>query len=319
MRCGRRIEALQRGPIAARAGLQQRLRAGRQGSSRMPAARGLPATSGPASNTEKPHGCQGAARRAKRQFKRTLEPPLASRRAACRLPVDPPRRSAICRARQASRGRDVMALKTLLGSEELARYVNETLVRETDLQRRLRAETARLPSAGMQISADQGAFLAFLVRLIGARRALEVGTFTGYSALCIASALPEGGELVACDVSEEWTGIARRYWQEAGLAARITSAPGAGKGDPGGADRGGARHLRLRLHRRRQGILRRLLRGHARAAPAGRADGARQHAARWRLGRGRARLMARAVRAGQPRRSATTCGSMPARRRSAPA
>ena len=115
-----------------------------------------------------------------------------------------------------------MALKTLLGSEELARYVNETLVRETDLQRRLRAETARLPSAGMQISADQGAFLAFLVRLIGARRALEVGTFTGYSALCIASALPEGGELVACDVSEEWTGIARRYWQEAGLAARIS-------------------------------------------------------------------------------------------------
>ena len=115
-----------------------------------------------------------------------------------------------------------MALKTLLGSEELARYVNETLVRETDLQRRLRAETARLPSAGMQISADQGAFLAFMVRLIGARRALEVGTFTGYSALCIASALPEGGELVACDVSEEWTGIARRYWQEAGLAARIS-------------------------------------------------------------------------------------------------
>ena len=115
-----------------------------------------------------------------------------------------------------------MAFKSLLGSQDLARYVNETLVQETELQRRLRAETARLPSAGMQISAEQGAFLAFLVRLIGARRALEIGTFTGYSALCIASALPEGGELVACDVSEEWTAIARRYWQEAGVASCIS-------------------------------------------------------------------------------------------------
>ena len=104
-----------------------------------------------------------------------------------------------------------MAFKSLLGSHDLARYVNETLVQETDVQRRLRAETARLPSAGMQISADQGAFLAFLVRLIGARRALEIGTFTGYSALCIAAALPADGELVACDISEAWTRIARRY------------------------------------------------------------------------------------------------------------
>jgi predicted O-methyltransferase YrrM len=112
--------------------------------------------------------------------------------------------------------------KSLLGSQELARYVNETLVQETELQRRLRAETAPLPSSGMQVSADQGAFLGFLVRLIGARRALEIGTFTGYSALCIASALPAGGELVACDVSGEWTRIARRYWQEAGVASRIT-------------------------------------------------------------------------------------------------
>jgi predicted O-methyltransferase YrrM len=119
-------------------------------------------------------------------------------------------------------GEGCVAFKSLLGSEGLARYVNQTLVQETGLQRRLRAETAQLPAAGMQIAADQGAFLAFLVRLIGARRALEVGTFTGYSALCIASALPEGGELVACDINEEWTRIARRYWQEAGLASRIT-------------------------------------------------------------------------------------------------
>lgn len=115
-----------------------------------------------------------------------------------------------------------MSFKSLLSSEHLARYVNQTIVQETDLQRRLRAETALLPSGGMQISADQGVFMAFLVRLIGARRALEVGSFTGYSALCIAEALPEGGELVACDVSEDWTAIARRYWREAGVAPRIT-------------------------------------------------------------------------------------------------
>lgn len=115
-----------------------------------------------------------------------------------------------------------MSLKSLLSSEHLARYVNQTIVQETDLQRRLRAETALLPSGGMQISADQGVFLAFLVRLIGARRALEVGSFTGYSALCIAEALPEDGELVACDVSKDWTAIAQRYWDEAGVAGRIT-------------------------------------------------------------------------------------------------
>jgi caffeoyl-CoA O-methyltransferase len=115
-----------------------------------------------------------------------------------------------------------LSFKSLLRSEPLARYVNQTIVQETELQRRLRAETAQLPWGGMQISADQGVFLAFLVRLIGARRALEVGTFTGYSALCVAEALPEDGDLVACDVSEAWTGIARRYWDEAGVAGRIT-------------------------------------------------------------------------------------------------
>ncbi|MGH6919531.1 MAG: O-methyltransferase, partial [Geminicoccaceae bacterium] len=115
-----------------------------------------------------------------------------------------------------------VAFKSLLGSQDLARYVNKTLVQETELQKRLRAETARLPSAGMQVSAEQGAFLAFMVRLIGARRALEVGTFTGYSALCIAAALPEGGELVACDINDQWTGIAQRYWREAGVAGRIS-------------------------------------------------------------------------------------------------
>ena len=100
-------------------------------------------------------------------------------------------------------------------------YLRTVVARETPLQQRLRAETTKLPMGGMQIGADQGAMLAFLVRLIGARNAIEIGTFTGYSALAVASALPAGGRLVCCDVSEEWTAIARRYWADAGVADRI--------------------------------------------------------------------------------------------------
>jgi predicted O-methyltransferase YrrM len=113
-----------------------------------------------------------------------------------------------------------MALKSLV-PDALAHYVCEVMTRETPLQQRLRAETAALPNARMQISADQGALMALLVRLIGARKTLEIGTFTGASALAVASALPDGGKLIACDVSEEWTAIARRYWREAGVAGRI--------------------------------------------------------------------------------------------------
>ncbi len=91
-----------------------------------------------------------------------------------------------------------------------------------DLQRRLIAETRKLgPRSVMQVAPEQGAFLTLLTRLIGARQAVEVGTFTGYSALCIARGLAEGGRLLCCDVSEEWTAIARRYWREAGLDDRI--------------------------------------------------------------------------------------------------
>jgi predicted O-methyltransferase YrrM len=113
-----------------------------------------------------------------------------------------------------------MGRRSLL-PEAIERYLGEIVTRETPLQRRLRAETARLPLAGMQIGPDQGAFLALLVRLVGARRALEIGTFTGMSALWVAAALPPDGTLVACDTSEEWTRIARRYWADAGVAGRI--------------------------------------------------------------------------------------------------
>lgn len=93
--------------------------------------------------------------------------------------------------------------------------------REDSIAHRLREETLRLPQAGMQTGADQVALLALLVRSLGARRAIEIGTFTGYSALAMARALPADGRLVCCDVSDEWTRIARRYWAEAGVDDRI--------------------------------------------------------------------------------------------------
>lgn len=115
-----------------------------------------------------------------------------------------------------------MSHRSLL-PEAVERYVEtlSTTGRETDVERRLRAETSRMTQGGMQIGPDQAAFLALLVRAIGARRALEIGTFTGYSALAVAKALPEGGRLYCCDVSDEWTQVARRYWHDAGVDGRI--------------------------------------------------------------------------------------------------
>jgi len=113
-----------------------------------------------------------------------------------------------------------MTLRSLL-PEAVENYVSAVITRETDLQRRLRTETATMRGAGMQIGADQGALLGLLVRLIGAKRALEIGTYTGYSALAVATALPADGKLVCCDINDEWTQVARRYWNEAGLADKI--------------------------------------------------------------------------------------------------
>ena len=114
-----------------------------------------------------------------------------------------------------------MARRTLDLDDRLYDYLLKVGVRESDLLKELRAETSMLSSAGMQIGPDQGAFMHLLIGLIGAKRALEVGTFTGYSSLCVASALPADGKLICCDVSEEYTSIARNYWRRAGVESKI--------------------------------------------------------------------------------------------------
>jgi predicted O-methyltransferase YrrM len=114
-----------------------------------------------------------------------------------------------------------MANKTMGISDELAAYVVEVGTREPDVLARLREETAAIPQHNMQIAPEQGAFLALLVELIGARRCIEVGTFTGYSSTAVALALPEDGQIICCDVSEEWTSLARKYWAEAGVTGKV--------------------------------------------------------------------------------------------------
>ena len=104
---------------------------------------------------------------------------------------------------------------------KLAAYVQAVGVRETAVQRRLRAVTRRLPRGSMQIGPDQAAFMQVLVRAIGAKRCLEVGTFTGYSSLAVALALPDNGKLICCDVSEEYTAVARKHWDKAGVGGKI--------------------------------------------------------------------------------------------------
>jgi predicted O-methyltransferase YrrM len=114
-----------------------------------------------------------------------------------------------------------MSNRSISLTDSLYDYLLSVSLRESHLQRRLREETAADPMARMQISPEQGQFMALLARLTGARRCIEIGVFTGYSSLAVALALPAGGSIVACDVSEEWTSVARRYWAEAGVADRI--------------------------------------------------------------------------------------------------
>ena len=105
--------------------------------------------------------------------------------------------------------------------KKISRYIAEHAVREPEILRELRAATSSLPNAGMQIGADQGQFMALLVQAMGARNCLEIGTFTGYSALAVALAIPENGRIVCCDISEEWTTIGRSFWKKAGVDRKI--------------------------------------------------------------------------------------------------
>ena len=112
--------------------------------------------------------------------------------------------------------------KSTLGlSGPIYDYLLRASLREPEVLRRLREETATMPMALMQIAPEQGQFMALLIELIGAKRTLEIGVFTGYSSLWVALALPPDGRIVACDVSGEWTAVARRYWREAGVADKI--------------------------------------------------------------------------------------------------
>ncbi|EQM65920.1 class I SAM-dependent methyltransferase [Pseudomonas solani] len=114
-----------------------------------------------------------------------------------------------------------MTTRTLNLDDDLHRYLLDVSLRETPLLARLREETAQLPTARWQIAPEQGQFMAMLVRLTGARRILEIGTFTGYSALVMAEAMPADGRILCCDLPGYYNAVARRYWQEAGVDTRI--------------------------------------------------------------------------------------------------
>ncbi len=114
-----------------------------------------------------------------------------------------------------------MSNRPLAIDDRLYQYILDVAVQETPAQLALREATRDHPASVMQIAPDQGQLMAFLVRLIGAKRIIEIGTFTGYSALCMAQALPPDGSLVCCDISEEYTDVGKPYWAQAGVAERI--------------------------------------------------------------------------------------------------
>ncbi len=114
-----------------------------------------------------------------------------------------------------------MANQTLTLDDRLYSYLLEHSLREDPVLAALRQATASQEMAVMQIAPEQGQFMAMLVRLLGARRTLEIGVFTGYSTLCVAQALPADGQIIACDINREWTNMARHYWQQAGVDDKI--------------------------------------------------------------------------------------------------
>ncbi len=114
-----------------------------------------------------------------------------------------------------------MARKSITLTDTLHEYLISVSLRESDVLKKLRQETAKYPMAEMQIAPEQGQFMSILIQIMGATKALEVGVFTGYSSICIALALPAEGRLIACDINEEWTAVAQRYWRQAGVAEKI--------------------------------------------------------------------------------------------------
>jgi predicted O-methyltransferase YrrM len=114
-----------------------------------------------------------------------------------------------------------MSNRTFTLEESLYQYLLSASLREPEVMRELREETRQLSMAGMQIAPEQGQFMALLAELMSVRKCIEVGVFTGYSSLAVARMLPSDGKLIACDISEEWTAIAQRYWRRAGVADRI--------------------------------------------------------------------------------------------------
>jgi predicted O-methyltransferase YrrM len=114
-----------------------------------------------------------------------------------------------------------LRMKSAITAEPVARYVVEQIVVDSELERRLRLETYKLPNGGMISSSDVGALLALLAQSVHTSQALEIGTFTGYTALKVASVLPSQGKLICCDINKDWTSVGRQYWKEAGIEDRI--------------------------------------------------------------------------------------------------
>ncbi|MGB1834305.1 MAG: O-methyltransferase [bacterium] len=114
-----------------------------------------------------------------------------------------------------------MSTKTILMDDQLLEYLRQNSVREPDVLQELREETQKLPHSGMQISPEQGQLMAMLVKLVNARKIVEIGTFTGYSSTVMALAMPEDSQLIAFDISEEYTRTARRFWKKAGVDQRV--------------------------------------------------------------------------------------------------
>ena len=114
-----------------------------------------------------------------------------------------------------------MSNRTLSLTDAVYEYLCDQSLRETPVQRQLRSVTRKMENSVMQISPEQGQFMQFLVSMIGASNTIEVGVYTGYSALCVALGLPEDGHMIACDINEEWTQVALEYWKKAGVVDKI--------------------------------------------------------------------------------------------------